>query len=56
MILICIVKGYVFGNVNKLSKDQLYQLAKDTDESALGYTIMQAMESDMFKELQEEEN
>lgn len=56
IMLFCIIKGYVFGKVNRLNKNQLYNLTSDVDESSLGYTIMKAMESDMIKELSETEN
>lgn len=55
MILFCVIKGYIFGNINKLNRNQLYQLTSDVDESSLGYTIMKAMENEMMKELKEEE-
>lgn len=55
MMVFCLIKGYIFGNINKLNKNQIYTLTRDVDESSLGYTIMQAMESDMIKELKEEE-
>lgn len=55
MMLFCIVKGYIFGNINKLDRNRLYQLTSDVDESSLGYTIMKAMESEMMQELKEEE-
>lgn len=54
-MLFCLIKGYVFGNVSKLSRNQLYHLTSDVDESSLGYTIMKAMESEMMKELKAEE-
>ena len=40
MILFCIIKGYIFGNINKLNRNQLYQLTHSVDDSAIGYTIM----------------
>lgn len=54
-MMFCLVKGYLFGRIYKLDRNYLYSLTSNLDESSLGYTIMQAMESEMIKEIQNEE-
>ncbi|GJM17738.1 MAG: hypothetical protein DHS20C13_30650 [Thermodesulfobacteriota bacterium] len=46
-----IIKGYIFGKINRLNGLEKLRNMSDIDEGSLGYSVMKAMESDLFKEM-----